>query len=150
MTSVLLAAFVPPPSMQARSVCKQSASVAMQFEMPKMPKLDLGGIEFESFGDKWDGPGDLQLIPSDVQFKDVDGDTITLRKVRNGKIDYYVGKTLKLSGAVLTTSGNSIQVTGTIKKGTPLSFIGFNLEETITDQMTPADPEDLAAAQALI
>ena len=80
-------------------------------------------------------PGDLKLLPSDVQFVDVDGDTITLRGVYGGKIDYYVGKTLKLSGAILAESGGSLQITGTTKKGTPLSFLGFNLEETITDSM---------------
>ena len=118
--------------------------------LPSLPKIDLGGIEIESFGDKWNKPGDLKLIPSDVQFQDVDGDTITLREVRNGKVDYYVGKELKLESATLVQSGNSLQVSGKVNKGTPLSFLGFNLEESITDQMTPADPADLAKAMALV
>lgn len=147
--AALLPAFVVPPlSLQpVQRASMPAASVVMQFNLPK---IDLGGIEFESFGDKWNAPGDLQLIPSDVQFEDVDGDTITFRGVRNGKVDYYVGKKLKLSGAVLTQSGSSLQVTGTVKKGTPLSFLGFNLEESVTDQMTPKDPEMLEKAMALV
>ena len=62
----------------------------------------------------------------------------------------YVGKNLKYEGAVLTSSGNSLQVTGKVTKGTPLSFLGFSLEETVTDQMTPKDPEDVAKAMAII
>ena len=100
--------------------------------------------------DKWNAPGDLKLIPTDVQFQDKDGDTITFRGVRGGKVDYYVGKELKLQGAILTQNGDALQVTGKVTKGTPLSFIGFNLEDTITDQMTPADPEDIAKAMALV
>ena len=147
----LLVAFVPPSIVPGGS----RAAVRMQMpEMPKMPKIDfkdfLGGIEIEAFGDKFAAPGDLKLIPSDVQFSDVDGDTITLRGVPGRKVDYYVGKDLKLSGAVLTANGGSLQVTGTVKKGTPLSFLGFNMEETITDQMTPQDPEDLSRAMALV
>merc|ERR1719247_1666707 len=149
----MLFAFVPPQtrvqSLAAGAATTRHSSVAM-IEFPKMPKLDMGGIEFESFGDKWNGPGDLKLLPSDVQFRDVDGDTITLRGRPGGKVDYYVGKNLKLTGAVLQSTGSALQVTGSIKKGTPLSFLGFNLEETITDQMTPTDPEMIAKAMALV
>ena len=66
------------------------------------------------------------------------------------QINMYVGKNLKYEGAVLTQSGNSLQVTGKVTKGTPLSFLGFSLEETVVDQMTPQDPEDLAKAMAII
>ena len=174
VATALLTSFVLPPARPPLTLTHQRASVAMELPF---------GIELPSFGGD-----DLQLIPSDVQFKDVDGDTITLRAVRNGKVsasaaalhsvstfpsaerrlvapagrltapavrlaaqvDYYVGKSLKLEGAVLVQNGNSLQVTGTIKKGTPLSFLGFNLEETQTDQMTPSDPEDVAKAMALL
>lgn len=151
------AAFVPPSSVPRTldRAAVRAAGVRMQMpEMPKLPKINfkdfLGGIEVEAFGDQFAAPGDLKLLPSDVQFVDVDGDTITLRGVYGGKIDYYVGKTLKLSGAILAESGGSLQITGTTKKGTPLSFLGFNLQETITDSMTPKDPEDLAKAMALV
>ena len=151
LSSMLLTVFMPPTTLTLQARPSKSVSVAMQFpELPKLPKIDFGGIEFESFGDKWNSPGDLKLIPSDVQFEDVDGDVITLRGTRGGRVDYYVGKKMKLEKAVLEQSGNSLLVTGKISKGTPLSMFGFNLEETITDQMTPKDPEAVAKAMALV
>ena len=41
----------------------------------------------QAIGGFFGGGGDLQLFPDDVQFKDVDGDTVTLRGVR-GKVDF--------------------------------------------------------------
>ena len=35
-------------------------------------------------------------------------------------------------------------------KGTPLSMLGFNIEETVTEGTTPASPEDLERAMALV
>ena len=150
-----LQAFMPPPTLLAQSSrhgrgassVQSASSVQMQFNMPK---IDLGGIEIESFGDKWNKDGDLQLIPSDVQFKDVDGDTITFRGRGQSKVDYYNGSKLMLKKAVLEVKGTNLLVTGTVQKSTPLSLLGFNLEDTITEQITPVDPDDLVKASALI
>ena len=144
-----LQAFVPPPTQLARASRHGTgaSSVQMQFNMPK---IDLGGIEIESFGDKWNKDGGLKLIPSDVQFKDVDGDTITFRGRGGSIVDYYKGSKLMLKKAVLEVKGANLLVTGTVQKSTPLSMLGFNLEDTITEQITPADPDDLAKASALI
>ena len=67
-----------------------------------------------------------------------------------GKVDYYVGKSLKLQNAVLTESNGMLQVTGIVKKGTPLSLLGFNLEDVVTEATTPKDPEDCEKAMALV
>ena len=95
------------------------------------------------------GGGSLELYPSDVQFQDIDGDVITLREAR-GKVDFYVGNQVKLSGARLRRNGNTIEITGTVKKGTPLSFLGFNLEDVITEGVTPVNAADCDAAMALV
>merc|ERR1719231_2227714 len=98
LVSAVLLGFAPPQTaMVTRAAASASSAVRMQFEMPKMPKLGkfegLGGIEVEAFGDKFAKAGDLKLIPSDIQFKDVDGDLITLRgRGGGGRVDYYVGK----------------------------------------------------------
>ena len=86
-----------------------------------------------------------------VQFKDVDGDLVTLRpKYGSASVDYFVGSTLKLSNAKLVQKGNMLEITGKEMKGTPLSMLGFNLEETVTEGTTPASPEDLERAMALV
>ena len=148
----MASAFMAPPTrtLQARATTMQSSSVVMELPFGiKLPKIDLGGIEIESFGDKWNAEGDLKLIPSDVQFKDTDGDVVTLRKTRGGRVDFFVGKQFKMQG-VLTEENGTLMVTGKVTKGTPLSLLGFNLEDVVTESMKPADPEDLAKATALI
>lgn len=47
-------------------------------------------------------------------------------------------------------TGNTLEITGTIKKGTPLSFLGFNLEDTVTEGTTPSDPADADKAMGLV
>ena len=123
VVSAALLGFAPPQTNVAvRAPAAASSAVRMQFDMPKMPKIGkfegLGGIEVEAFGDKFAKAGDLKLIPSDIQFNDKDGDTITLRGRGSGRVDYYVGKELKLENAMLTSSGTSLRVTGSVKKGT--------------------------------
>jgi len=103
----------------------------------------------QAIGGFFGGGGDLQLFPDDVQFKDVDGDTVTLRGVR-GKVDFYVNGKLTLSSARMQRTGNTLEITGTIKKGTPLSFLGFNLEDTVTEGTTPSDPADADKAMGLV
>ena len=63
---------------------------------------------------------------------------------------YNVGSTLKLSNAKLVQKGNMLEITGKEMKGTPLSMLGFNIEETVTEGTTPASPEDLERAMALV
>jgi len=88
------------------------------------------------------GGNDFQLIPSDVQFKDVDGDTVTFRPISTGKADFYVNGKLQLSKAVVVKNGDMLEITGTIIKGTPFSAIGFNLEDVVTEGTKPLDPAD--------
>ena len=66
------------------------------------------------------------------------------------QVDFYVGGELKLEGAIVVRSGNGLQFTGKETKGTPLSFVGFNLEDTITVGATPADPANADLAMALV
>ena len=42
------------------------------------------------------------------------------------------------------------RITGTVKSSTPLSLLGFNLEDIVTEGTTPADPADLEKAIALL
>ena len=99
------------------------------------------------------GPlGDLdRLYPSDVQFYDVDGDEITLRSKGGRTVEYWVGGKGRMRAARLRKDGDSIQISGEIKKPVPLfSLIGFNLEESVTDVATPKDPADVDKAMALV
>ena len=57
---------------------------------------------------------------------------------------------MDLEGTVMVRSGNALQFTGKETKGTPLSMLGFNLEDTITVGATPADPADVDKAMALV
>jgi hypothetical protein len=116
------------------------------FVAPPRPERPEFKFELPSFG----GDEPLKLYPSDVQFTDVDGDLITLREAANNKVNMYVGNKLVFEQATLKRNGNTLEVTGTVKKGTPLSFIGFNLEEKQTEGTTPKNPEDLDKAMALV
>jgi hypothetical protein len=92
----------------------------------------------------------LKLMPGDVQFTDVDGDIITIRAVGGNRVDMYVGDTLRFEKGRLLRNGNTLEITAKVKKGTPLSFIGFNLEEIVTEGTTPQDVFDLERALALV
>ena len=72
---------MPPASMAPRSrTARAPPAVALGgFELPK--------FELPSFGGE-----PLTPKPGDVQFKDVDGDMVTLRN-NFGKVDFYVGST---------------------------------------------------------
>jgi hypothetical protein len=138
----LCAAFVPSPLRGsghlavASSPARSLPLVAIgNFKMPEMPSFGGGGDDFK-------------LFPSDVQFTDVDGDTVTIRPLGASKIDFYVNGKLRLSKAVLAKNGNMLEITGTITKGTPFSIIGFNLEDVITEGTQPRDPADCDKAVA--
>jgi hypothetical protein len=104
-------------------------------------------IQLPFFG----GGDDFQLFPSDVEFKDVDGDYIVLRKAAGGKIDLYVNKKLKFEGARMVVNGNTLEVTGSVKQGFAfLGALGFQLEDIVTEGVTPANPADLEKAAALV
>ena len=74
------------------------------FELPKLPKLELGGIEFEAGKETTTM---LQTAPGDVQFTDRDGDIITLKPSRTtpGKVDYYNGDVMKIKDASMVQQG---------------------------------------------
>jgi len=131
------------PGLAARSTNTRSASTRSAAQMIELPKLpDLGGL----FG----GGDDFQLLPSDVEFTDVDGDAVVLRKRSGGRVDFYVNRKIQLSEARVLVKGNSLEITGTVKKGTPLSLLGFNIEEVVTEGTTPRDPEVLEKVTALV
>ena len=137
---IAVATFTPPvPQVSARSVVPRAGSpVAIGgFKMPEMPSMpDFGG----------GGNEKLQLFPDDVQFTDVDGDTVTIRPLGGKKVDFFVNGKIRLSKAILVQNGNMLEITGTITKGTPFSIIGFNLEDIVTEGTTPKDPADVEKA----
>ena len=96
------------------------------------------------------GDGDFRLFPDDVSFTDRDGDQVVLRKTIGNRVDFYVNKKMRLSGARMVRNGDTLEVTGTIKKGTPLSFLGFNLEDVVTEGCVPSDAAACDAAMALV
>lgn len=164
------AAFILPahaPVQPARS------SVRMQFNLPNLPNPfgdsdgeDEAAARPETFVGfvsppraerpefKLEMPNpfaqELTIGPKDVTFTDVDGDVVTLQPNSGGTVDFYVGKKLMLEKAKMARNGDSLEITGTIKKGTPLSMLGFNLEEVTTEGTTPRDPDDVEKAMALV
>lgn len=138
----------PGPATGSAARPRSKPAAAQMMEPPKLPELpklglpDLGGI----FG----GGDDFQLFPSDVEFTDVDGDVVVLRGKSGTSVDFYVNRKLLLSNARLKRTGNGLEITGTVKKGTPLSWLGFNVEEVVTEGTTPRDPEVLDKAMALM
>lgn len=130
--------FMPPPMSKLARPVAVHTTVRME-EMWTPPK-DLGPL------------GDLdRLFPNDVQFKDVEGDEITLRGNGGNKVEYYSNGKGRMRSAKLRLDGNSLQISGEIKKPVPIfSLIGFNLAEFVTDVATPRDPADLDKAMALV
>ena len=139
-------AFAPPTTRvtaMSRASLRAPAPLALGgFELPK--------IELPNpFG----GDDGFQLYPSDVEFTDRDGDVVVLRPVQAGKIDFYVNKSLKLSGATLqkAADGTMLEITGKIQ--TPFAFLGvlgFNLEDIVTEGTVPNDPADVEKAMGLV
>jgi len=151
------------------------AAARMQFSMPKLPN-PFGGNEDEQSPSapptvggfvappraerpefKLELPAlpnpfaqELKLSPLDVRFTDVDGDVVTLRPNGGSAVDFYVGNDLRLEKARMVENGGTLEITGKVKKSTPLSMIGFNLEEITTEGVTPRDPADVERAMALV
>jgi hypothetical protein len=120
----------------------------MMLELPKLPNpFGDGGPSFPELPNPF--AEEFVSKPGDVSFIDTDGEQVTLRKV-GGKVDFYVGGKLKLESAVMVRNGNALQLSGKETKGTPLSMLGFNLEDTITVGATPANPADVDKAMALV
>ena len=141
LASVMIAGFAPPPNSLLVRPATAPPLVRMQNEVSGWsPPKDLGPL------------GNLdRLFPTDVQLTDVDGDDIVLRGKGGATVEYYVGRKGRMRAARLKISGNSLQISGQIKKPVPLfSLIGFNLEEFVTDVCTPQDPADLDKAMALV
>ena len=131
---VASSSFVPPTRLGGVAVA------SAQHRVPQ-PPVAIGSF----FG------GGFEALPNDVQFKDVDGDLVTLRPKFGAKaVDFYVGGSLKLSDAKVVQEGNTLKLTGKETKGTPLSLLGFNLEETVTEATTPSNPADIEKAMALV
>lgn len=139
------AAAFAPPSRVALGVSHASvtrAPPAVAIELPFIGKIDL-----PSFG----GGGDFKLFPSDVQFTDVDGDVVTLRPISGTKVDFYSNGNLVISGAGLVRNGNTLEISGKIRKGFGgIVLPGFELEDNVTEGTTPRDPADLDKAMALV
>ena len=103
-----------------------------------------------AIGSFFGGGDDFTLYPTDVEFTDVDGDSVVIRPTTGKKVDFFVNRKLRLKNAVLVKNGNMLEITGTITKGTPFSMIGFNLEDIVTEGTTPRDPADCDKAMECI
>jgi hypothetical protein len=139
---VAVGSFVLPGNLAAaRPNTSSRASTLQAIELPFIGKI---GIDFGG-GDK------LQLFPSDVQFTDVDGDTVTLRPAGGTRVDFYVGSKLMMRNAGLVRNGNTLEITGKQRKDFGgIVLLGFELEEIVTEGTTPRDPTDLDKAMALV
>eukprot|EP00966_Prymnesium_polylepis_P306729 7087923-Prymnesium_polylepis.1 len=112
--AVMVAGFMPPPmSGLTRPMAVHTIVMEEMWTPPKDlgPLPDLGG-----------------LYASDVQFMDVEGDEITLRGKGGGVVEFWNNGKGRMRSAKLRLSGNSIQISGEIKKPVPIfSMIGFNM-----------------------
>ena len=149
LSAILIAATAFSPSPTTRlAVSTPRCASPVAIELPFIGKVDLPELpELPGLPD-FGGGEDFQLFPDDVEFTDADGDNIVLRP-KLGRVDFFVNKKLRMGSCMLVVNGNTIELTGTMKKGTPLSFIGFDLEETVTEATTPRDPAALEAAAKL-
>ena len=112
---------------------------------------DGGGFELPKFELPSFGGGDFRLFPDDVEFTDVDGDYVVVRKASGGTVDLYVNKKLKFEGARMNSNGNMLEVTGSVKQGFAfLGALGFQLEDIVTEGVQPTNPADLEKAMALV
>eukprot|EP00320_Phaeocystis_rex_P019904 CAMPEP_0119058880 /NCGR_PEP_ID=MMETSP1178-20130426/3131_1 /TAXON_ID=33656 /ORGANISM="unid sp, Strain CCMP2000" /LENGTH=157 /DNA_ID=CAMNT_0007039867 /DNA_START=38 /DNA_END=511 /DNA_ORIENTATION=+ len=147
------AAFVLPPSrLTTGKLALRAPPAKAEFELPKLP--DFGGLpKLPDFGGLPKlpdfGGSQLELRPGDLQFRDVDGELVTLRS-NYGKVDLFVDSKLRLSNARLIRNGDMLEISGEITKGTPLGLLGFNLKDYVTEGVTPADPADADRAMALV
>jgi len=139
LVSVMIASFAPPSGsllMRASAV----PHVAVRMEEMWTPPKDLGPL-----------PDLDRLFPTDVQFFDVDGEELTFRGKGGRTVEYWVNKKGRMREARIKQDGNSLQISGSIRKPVPLfSLIGFNLEDFVTDVATPKDPADVDKVMALV
>ena len=140
-------AFAPPVSRITATVPVSKGSSPLAVSRTATP-VAIGDFKLPSFD--FGGGGDFRRFPDDVSFMDSDGDEVTLRKTSGSRIDFYVGTKIRLSDAAMVRKGNTLEITGKIKKGTPLSLLGFNLEDFVTEGVTPRDPAECDKAMALI
>ena len=111
----------------------------------------IGGFELPKFELPSFGGGDFRLFPDDVEFTDVDGDYVVVRKASGGTVDLYVNKKLKFEGARMSSNGNMLEITGSVKQGFAfLGALGFQLEDIVTEGVQPTNPADLEKAMALV
>ena len=141
VVSSMMAGFVPTRSPLQPMQCNPAlARTSVRMQDMWVPPKDLGPL-----------PDLRGLFPSDVQFRDVDGEELTFRSNENGTVNYWVnGKGRMRSASIIVVSG-SLHISGTIKKPVPLfTLIGFNHEDFVTDVATPKDFAVLKQAMALV
>ena len=130
-----------PTRAYASAPTRAHVSAIGDFKLPDLPKLPLPDLP-NPFAEEF------RLFPDDVQFTDVDGDEVVLRP-KLGKVDFYVNKKLRMENCRIAINGDTIEISGTMQKGTPLSFLGFNIVETVTEGAKPRDPAALELAGKL-
>ena len=130
--AALSLAFAPPMGRTTIGAHRTTA-VTMQFPNPfggddkqggggggfKMPSVSFPGIEIFQNPEK---STEFAAGRNDLRFQDTDGDVITLKPSLPGRVDFFVGNTLKIGDATVARQGeNALAITGKVKKGTPLS-----------------------------
>mmetsp|Transcript_33749 Transcript_33749/g.88791 ORF Transcript_33749/g.88791 Transcript_33749/m.88791 type:complete len:143 (-) Transcript_33749:310-738(-) len=141
----MLALFLATASFQAPLTSAFTSNVVSS---PRAASpVAIGGFKLPDFG----GGSNFQLFPSDVNFMDVDGDDVVIRSASAGRVDLYVNKELKFEAASMKLNGNTLEITGKVKQGFAfLGALGFNLEDIVTEGVTPKDPAYLEKALALV
>ena len=147
-------AFVLAPSAGPAVMPARSSSVSMQFggfKLPKMPKIDMGGIQFE---EGMETTTMLKAAPGDVQFSDADGDVITLRKSTfpgaDGKVDYFNGEVMKIQAATMAKEGEGLLLSGVDRTTRKFKASSGSFKEVIDELAVPTDPADVTRALALL
>jgi len=109
-------------------------------------RLRFGGFEFRN-------PlrNRFEQREGDVAFTDVDGDNVVVRKAAGDKVDLFVNEEQRLARATIVSNGGMLEVTGSVKQGFAfLGALGFELEDIVTEGVTPSNPVDLQKAMALV
>ena len=165
---------VPPLAASRPTSSRAAVRMLGGFELPK---LDLGGIQFEEGKETTTM---LKPADGDVQFTDRDGDVITLKSSRTnpGKVDYYNGDVMKIKDATMVQQGEvrvqwlshilayhrtcrrahptrvhplqGIVLTGYDRTDFKFKFFNGNFRVEIDELAVPRDPMDVERAMALV
>lgn len=132
------------------AAAKEAATLLMEEASKQTVRSD----PFSGLGTLAPPPRLTSLQADDLQFTDVDGDTVTLRPLRGSSmVEMYVNGELRIPRATVTRTGNTLEFTGKVKRPVvPLVPLlnTFALEEIVTEGATPSNPVDLERAMAFL